>query len=219
MISTCQNCGTSRDLCEQDNKKKFNFCGNWSLSDVGKNNAVKLREAAEFAMQICPSLYDENYAMFDGYNIEVTELKNKLREALSVPPRNCDVGTAEEQALRFNEFCMQWQEPFGMCPEDCPFIRYPNASYCQSAWMQMPYKSENQKVPAPGRESPNPQCYECLNFGGPSPHTPYKHGSAFYCAFLKKDYETWHMDVPDECPCKGEGWKPRMPYKPEEGNK
>ena len=30
---------------------------------------------------------------------------NEIIAALSAPPRNCDVGTAEEQADRFNKFC------------------------------------------------------------------------------------------------------------------
>ena len=63
-----------------------------------------------------------------------------------------------------------------------------------------------------GRESPNKQCYECANCKEP---TTGWDGSKFRCAFLGKDFGTWHYDVPNECPCKGKGWKPK---KKEGGN-
>lgn len=37
----------------------------------------------------------------------------KLQEALSEPPRQCDVGTAEEQMKRFDEFTSKYW-PLGM---------------------------------------------------------------------------------------------------------
>lgn len=56
-----------------------------------------------------------------------------------------------------------------------------------------------------GRESKNKQCWECDNCKTP---TAGWDGSKFRCAFLGKDFGTWHYDVPDECPCKGKGWMP-----------
>ena len=63
-----------------------------------------------------------------------------------------------------------------------------------------------------GRESINKQCYECANCKEP---TAGWDESKFRCAFLGKDFSTWHYDVPNECPCKGKGW---MPKKKEGGN-
>ena len=59
-----------------------------------------------------------------------------------------------------------------------------------------------------GRESPNRQCYECVNCIAPDDgfYTQCRRGSCFKCRFLDKNYTTWHMDVPKECPCKGAGW-------------
>lgn len=56
-----------------------------------------------------------------------------------------------------------------------------------------------------GRESINKQCYECANCKKP---TAGWDGSKFRCAYLGKEFGTWHYDVPNECPCKGKGWEP-----------
>lgn len=59
--------------------------------------------------------------------------------ALSEPDRQCDVGTAEEQARRYKLFCENhsgWdgQKRFGCL--NCPFI---DVDECEFAWAQMPY--------------------------------------------------------------------------------
>lgn len=59
-----------------------------------------------------------------------------VREFLSEPLRNCDVGTVEEQIKRWNKLC----ETYAHCDE-CPC----NAdrcitSECFARWAQMPYE-------------------------------------------------------------------------------
>ena len=58
------------------------------------------------------------------------------KAALAEPLRNCDVGTAEEQAKRFEKFCKDNQTSSGSCSEckiwDCP--------RCELTWGQMPYE-------------------------------------------------------------------------------
>lgn len=54
-----------------------------------------------------------------------------------------------------------------------------------------------------GRESVHKQCYECANCEPPKIK---EGGSRFRCSFLKREFGTWHYDVPDECPCEGLGW-------------
>ena len=64
-------------------------------------------------------------------------------EALIAPPRNCDMGTAEEQAERYNAFCRKHFTPDklgGNCRE-CP-LRNRRGWSCQLAWAQMPYAEE-----------------------------------------------------------------------------
>ena len=72
--------------------------------------------------------------------------KFKLRAALSTPPRNCDVGTAEEQAERFAKVCTANSKDGvrGLCSEACPFGR-DYQSECALAWAQMPYKERGAK--------------------------------------------------------------------------
>lgn len=68
------------------------------------------------------------------------EIEGWARSALSKPPRNCDVGTAEEQAKRFDRFCaMRGCRIGGDATSKCPFD--PDA--CEFAWAQMPYQKED----------------------------------------------------------------------------
>jgi hypothetical protein len=66
---------------------------------------------------------------------------NEVSAALSAPPRNCDVGTAEEQEERFTEVCTANSKDVvrGLCSETCPFGR-DYQSGCALAWAQMPYE-------------------------------------------------------------------------------
>ena len=61
-----------------------------------------------------------------------------------------------------------------------------------------------------GRESVYAQCYECTKCERPKIKTG---GSRFHCAFLNAEFETWHLDVPTECPCHGRGWEPKKRVK------
>ena len=56
-------------------------------------------------------------------------------DALSAPPRNCDVGTAEEQEVRFAKFCASQD-----CKKTCPLSDEYDSYLCEFAWGQMPYE-------------------------------------------------------------------------------
>lgn len=65
------------------------------------------------------------------------------KSALAAPPRNCDVGTAEEQCARWRKFCDSHSERISdtsfvcNCPcKGCDF------GECELAWAQMPYAAE-----------------------------------------------------------------------------
>ena len=53
------------------------------------------------------------------------EYREMVNRALAAPPRNCDVGTAEEQAERFAKVCTANSKDGvrGLCSETCPFGR------------------------------------------------------------------------------------------------
>ena len=103
------------------------------------NNVKAMREALEKA-DAALSLISKS-AWFIDANFAVTkaviEAGNAIEAALSAPPRNCDVGTAEEQEMRLEEFCDSHE-----CNIDCPLSNY-NCS--QLSWAQMPYEEGEHK--------------------------------------------------------------------------
>ena len=64
-----------------------------------------------------------------GLALDVWDVLHGLKH----PPRNCDVGTAEEQAERFFAFCNS-----NKCPS-CP-CRFTKKTDCALIWAQMPYE-------------------------------------------------------------------------------
>lgn len=65
----------------------------------------------------------------------VKEMRNLIKGALAGPLRNCDVGTAEEQAERYMNFCHNYPKCTG-----CPCVGRMKYGQCEFAWSQMPYE-------------------------------------------------------------------------------
>ena len=93
------------------------------------SNAAAMREALDqLYEQICYGETEQN----------VVANRQMIRAALAAPPRNCDVGTAEEQVKRFMRYCNS-----RVCNRrDCAcgyeeLFRHK----CALKWAQMPYKS------------------------------------------------------------------------------
>ena len=89
-------------------------------------NSAKMREA----------LMEASIALSSATHHHMTEDDAKdclavIEAALSDPPRNCDVGTAEEQDERFDRWCDRKNI------KDCWGI---GCRKCLIAWAQMPYK-------------------------------------------------------------------------------
>ena len=55
--------------------------------------------------------------------------------------RNCDVGTAEEQAERYGRYCDKFTRD-GMHCEACPCCGKIPFGKCEFAWAQMPYEGD-----------------------------------------------------------------------------
>ena len=72
-----------------------------------------------------------------------SDLADDVFDAIAVPPRNCDVGTAEEQGKRFKKFCSEHQAPWHGCT-DCPLLM-PISEKCALLWAQMPYEEVGAK--------------------------------------------------------------------------
>lgn len=74
-------------------------------------------------------------------------LCNRMNKEAEIgrPPRNCDVGTAEEQAKKW-----YWRYHQGHNCHTCPlgprkWSETDNATLCFSEWLQMPYKEGDAK--------------------------------------------------------------------------
>lgn len=71
-------------------------------------------------------------------------LSARIERALSAPPRNCDVGTADEQDARFSKFCVE--KSSGSC-SGCPdavggFTVANGIRECALVWSQTPYAAK-----------------------------------------------------------------------------
>ena len=74
---------------------------------------------------------------------EEVEAHRLATEALTVPPRNCDVGTAEEQAERFHHQCFEHHT--GRCSPHCKTLPAKTRQECALKWAQMPYEEGGAK--------------------------------------------------------------------------
>ena len=69
--------------------------------------------------------------------------KNAYHHALAASPRNCDVGTAGEQARRYAQHCDTYLRDDGSKPcTGCPCCGKVLFGKCEFAWAQMPYEAE-----------------------------------------------------------------------------
>ena len=96
-------------------------------------NAAKLREALVLAKK---AMIEKVVGSLDVPDDFFQDEIQAIEAALAEPPRNCDVGTAEEQAERFAEFCDDEKGNRNHC-RNC---RLCNARDCELAWAQMPYE-------------------------------------------------------------------------------
>ena len=106
-------------------------------------NAAEMREAlleTKSVIARCMEILNKipGGVPYDGLIDDVADEICDLREsyvnpALSDPPRNCDVGTVDEQLKRFSALCMSRK-----CNE-CQFV---SSTYgeCGVRWSQMPYE-------------------------------------------------------------------------------
>lgn len=60
---------------------------------------------------------------------------------LAIPLRQCDVGTAEEQAKRMDAYCASHGERIG-CSWRCDTCPLCKIDRCELAWAQTPYATE-----------------------------------------------------------------------------
>lgn len=75
---------------------------------------------------------------------ELCDLKEEfVKPVLAEPPRNCDIGSLEEQEERYVNFCHNYPKCTG-----CPCVGRVKYNKCEFVWLQMPYveaKGEGEK--------------------------------------------------------------------------
>lgn len=82
----------------------------------------------------------------DGFGFIKESTIEAVKQALAAPRRNCDVGTAEEQAQRFYKFCMANSSAIvGMCDSQCPCLDSGDKCHCLTIWAQLLYEEGGDK--------------------------------------------------------------------------
>ena len=101
-------------------------------SQVG--NSAKMRDALSEISNLADAL--------DIDNPNVVAILDQCRDALAAPPRNCDVGTDEEQLRRYEELCYSHTCGSRCSLSGCPLYEYDCSPF---AWGQMPYEKGSAK--------------------------------------------------------------------------
>ena len=101
------------------------------------NKVEKMERALDLALSLLDLKEGEAYKNIRQQDIDA------IKAARAMPKRQCDVGTAEEQAKRYANHCDTYLcedggNPCTCCPccGEIPFGK------CEFAWEQMPYESE-----------------------------------------------------------------------------
>lgn len=97
------------------------------------NNMAAMREALKRLLNLAYEVQDLNSEDGPKTSVPAQFVIDVAKSALSAPARNCDVGTASQQAERFNAFCG------GKNCLECTL--FPD-SRCEMAWMQMSYEDK-----------------------------------------------------------------------------
>ena len=85
--------------------------------------------------------------LFDGqimFQPSIREAHKAVNAALAAPPRNCDVGTVEEQLDRYGLFC-QNKCPICENRHSCHICGERYRMKCMVAWAQLPYDEGDTK--------------------------------------------------------------------------
>ena len=109
-----------------------------------EGNQMEMREALEQALYFLRRHHMGAVYAPDGETLIYCEdVADIVAKALAKPPRNCDVGTDEEQSARWWKFCDRHFIYSPVVKDNC--ARCPARGgnrHCELAWAQMPYGQE-----------------------------------------------------------------------------
>ena len=113
---------------------------------MGTNN--KLREALEELMKFTCNSCERRLCEDDAEEVDGQIVSSPCsaiigaRNALAAPPRNYEVGTVEQQAKRFEEYCESEVCKRKRCKSRAKALCIER---CALAWAQMPYEKGDDK--------------------------------------------------------------------------
>ena len=126
------------DRLEAAHKREVEMSRATSEKSSAVGNAAKMCKALERLREWVLMDLNENAFIADSSGNYMKLIKGTLEivnAALSAPPRNCDIGTADEQYARWEKYCA--------CTKchNCDLVS-DSWSQCYSKWSQLPYESE-----------------------------------------------------------------------------
>ena len=106
------------------------------------NSAQQTRELVSVAITMIDKAVNNELSLSAQFCVGcLLSVKQVLEKVLAVPLRECDIGTAEEQYRRHDEFCDATRN--GMSGYHCEDA--PRCVFCFSKWAQRPYSSDEAK--------------------------------------------------------------------------
>ena len=103
------------------------------------NTSEKIRDGLETIIKRINEAIKTNDAQF--LTGSLLHIRETAKGMLTLPRRNCDVGTAQEQEDRFCEFCVKHGNG-EFCQQDCPCLH--ESESCKQIWDQLPYEETDQ---------------------------------------------------------------------------
>ena len=104
-------------------------------------NIKNLQDAMEWLDRSIREEAELDGEMSNSHAIQLGFIQNMLSK---FPRRNCDVGTAEEQAQGFDDFCRNTCDG---CRCDHRLFQEEDKIKCAFEWAQMPYEEGGEKCP------------------------------------------------------------------------
>lgn len=109
-------------------------------------NKKALREALKVIRGMVNEELEDLKAISDEVRADFISIRGWCDHALAKPPRQCDMGTPDEQSERFENFCLKHigcaEETGGRHCVGCPLEKASKniTQKCELYWAQMPYE-------------------------------------------------------------------------------
>ena len=133
-----------RDACGTCGAKREREATREKSSRVG--NSAKMREALRQVSRVAVEMTrktvtgeSEDRKTVDEWALRLCDI---VSATLAAPPRNCDVGTDEEQSRRYEELCDRHTCGSRCSASGCPMYEHDCSPF---AWGQMPYEEGGAK--------------------------------------------------------------------------